>query len=273
MNNIRTITLLLSFSFLCGCATPTPQLSYQEDTEYLGITYLRKDDIYGTTAHVVDIDPKHYQLRLIKADALEYTSVLAKNHNAIVAINAGFFHEDGSPVGPLKIENTWLGNAGKKRGAFGWNNKSHHNVPSFYFDRLGQATMHSGIWNKLDNVVGGIPLLLKDGKIINPAPEGALTTFIQRKYARSAICVNKKKHIIFAVIEGADNFSWSLGTETGMSINELSRFFLSIGCTDAINLDGGRSSTLVLENQMVNTQPLIHTERKVSDVLAIVPNS
>lgn len=271
MNYIIKIIFLLPILFVASCTIPSPVLLSQNGEVYKGIKYKKIDDVYGTTAHLIEVDPQQCSIHLIKASPLEYTTVLSRKSNALVGLNAGYFHSNGSPAGALKIKSNWIGHPSKNRGGFGWKNKTTSESEAFYFNRFDSASTNLDIWNEMDYVVGGIPLLIKDGQIVDPEVERTLSSFIERKYARSAIGLTQERKILLVVVEGGDSFVWNLGMNSGMSIYELSHFLISQGCIEAINLDGGRSSTMVIKNQMVNKQPFIYTERMVSDILAVIP--
>lgn len=263
---INNIVTLLLFVFVSGCTYHSSLLSDLNNKKNQGITY-QKEQLYGATVHIVTIDPRYYKIRIIKADSLEYPSVLAKKNKALIAMNAGFFHADGRPSGPLKINKTWISYpSNKNRGALGWKNTTNPEI--FYFDRLNFMNMKRDMWQKLDNVIGGIPLLLKRGKVINPTPEAAIPTFIEEKHARSAFCVNRHKQIVFVYVEGL----WTPILKSGMTIPELTQLLKNLDCSDGINFDGGRSSTLIINDKNVKTNLLFTKERKVSNILAIFPN-
>lgn len=230
----------------------------------------------GETAHCVTFDPAVTRLRPKKADQLEKPSSLAKNVPA--AVNAGFFEADGSPAGAFKVAGVWLKKPKKNRGAVGW--KLGDGGPKFYFDRIKPSNdrfesdvegtfYENSWWDDVDHIVGGAPLLISDGEILDPEPEKTITPFLERKYARTAICLDEEERIKLVVVEGADSFLWKWGFRYGMSIAELSGFLLKIGCKQALNLDGGRSSAMIINGKMVNSQPIFYSERAVSDVLVI----
>ena len=55
----------------------------------------------------------------------------------------------------------------------------------------------------------------------------------------------------------------------GMTIAELAALMLEFGCVEAINLDGGGSTTMVVEGKVVNTPSDAAGERPVSDALLV----
>lgn len=224
-----------------------------------GLTYERIVTEQGQTVHVATVDPSHYQLTLYKTQKSELKPVshVAQENHAIFAINAGFFAKDGGAVGMLKINGTIISKPSKKRGVFGWNDKG-----EFFFDRLGIHHESKAIvgefgpeswWNRTENIIGGAPLMLYNGHIIEVESEGTLTSFLKEQYARTAVCVDLKKNIKLVVVNGGDRNTNKMGTIEGMSIHELAQFMREQGCLHALNLDGGYSSSFVYEGVRQNS--------------------
>ena len=59
------------------------------------------------------------------------------------------------------------------------------------------------------------------------------------------------------------------GVSVGMTLQELAEYLLSLGATDAMNLDGGGSTTMFLDGRVVNTPSDKEGERKVSDAILV----
>jgi exopolysaccharide biosynthesis protein len=55
----------------------------------------------------------------------------------------------------------------------------------------------------------------------------------------------------------------------GMSLYELADYILSLGATEAMNLDGGGSTTMFLDGKVVNTPSDKEGERKVGDAIVV----
>lgn len=241
----------------------------------LGIVYKTFANNNDSLSHIAIIDPKINKLILYQAKnpLLKTVSELAQEHNALVAINAGFFTAEGYPVGMLKIDGKIISKPTKIRGVFGWGKNN-----TFFFDRLGPGKNGEQLvsllhkkpwWDQADNIIGGAPLLIFKGEIMPPDPEGALESFIKNSYARTAVCVDIEKHINFFVINGGDSKTVGLGG--GMSILELAEFLLKQGCIDALNLDGGYSSSFVLAGKKRNQFNLnLLPERPISTMLMVV---
>ncbi len=265
------ILIYLTPLFLLGCRTIAP---LQKTEAIVSEKVLTKE---GQIAHVATVDLRRARLAIIlptKRNKLSKVTKQARMAKADIAINAGFFGADGSVVGPLKIDGRWLSkpNPNKMRGAMGFDSK--HGIVFDRLSRVGQTIIQGkqafaepGWWDDFDNVLGGIPLLLREGKIIDPSEEQTQSAFLTERYARTAFCRCSDEIVKFVVIEGGDNKTNLISEARGMSIAELSNFLLSLGCRDALNLDGGYSSSYVWQGHRINKFSLARPERKVSSVL------
>ena len=120
-------------------------------------------------------------------------------------------------------------------------------------------------WQMADDIVGGGPQLIKNGKIeITLEDEKIGKDFSTTRHPRTAIAKLKDGKILFAAVDGRQpNHS------VGMSLGELANLLLEFGAVDAINLDGGGSTTMVVENKVVNKPSDQNGERAVSDALLV----
>ena len=103
--------------------------------------------------------------------------------------------------------------------------------------------------------LGGGPALLKDGQPTQFQSSDA-------RHPRSAIGWNAEFFFLVQV-DGRQR-----GLSVGMSLAELATHFERLGCTDALNLDGGGSSTLWARGQVMNT-PCEGSERPMGNALII----
>ncbi|MBL8087415.1 MAG: phosphodiester glycosidase family protein [Chthonomonas sp.] len=124
---------------------------------------------------------------------------------------------------------------------------------------IGQT---SGLdWKKVDQVVGGGPNLITRGAInITAEMEGFKAGFITTRHPRTALGRTARGEFLFVAIDGRQDMS------DGCTLQELADIMLNLSCTDAINLDGGGSTTLNLHGITVN-RPSDGTERKVANAL------
>lgn len=114
-----------------------------------------------------------------------------------------------------------------------------------------------------DQVIGGGPRLVRDGKAAMEAEGGNLNgSFSSTLHPRTAVGFNGKK-VYLLVVDGR-----TPGYSAGMSLPELAAAMADLGCTDALNLDGGGSSTLWVRGSVVN-RPSDGRERAVANGLLV----
>ena len=77
---------------------------------------------------------------------------------------------------------------------------------------------------------------------------------------------NDKKHVFFTVVEGRH-----AGVSMGVNTQELARIMQYFGAENAVNLDGGGSSCMIVDKNLVNRIEGVYTyQRPVADGLAII---
>ena len=59
------------------------------------------------------------------------------------------------------------------------------------------------------------------------------------------------------------------GVSVGMSLKELAEYLFSLGAVDAMNLDGGGSTTMFLDGKVVNKPSDPNGERKIGDAIVV----
>lgn len=96
------------------------------------------------------------------------------------------------------------------------------------------------------HILGAGPLLISDGQIVLDAElERFQPAFQSQQAARSAIGQLTDGRILLLTVGRSEEVS-------GISLTALAQAMLNLGCRAALNLDGGTSSTLVVENRTVN---------------------
>ncbi|MCS5710849.1 phosphodiester glycosidase family protein [Candidatus Berkiella aquae] len=254
--------------------------------------------IQGHEIHLLSFDPDSVEIIQVKSPDNRRRSVteFVKEHHAYAGINGGYFaisdNGEGSAVGALKIRGEWINFPIQKRGAIGWNKVEQKP----YFDRLitkNRQTQPVVVpefdtgptarkrWQQFDYVVGGIPLLMKNSKpIVDYRQEQMITSFSEERHARTAVCLKKDGKWLWLVASHTkkpDRPQVSKIIE-GLTLRELTDILLKQGCVDAINLDGGGSSTLVIDGKIINQpagdfNPLFRSyeERPVYDAMLLIP--
>ena len=114
-------------------------------------------------------------------------------------------------------------------------------------------------WNDVINAIGGNSRLVKRGKLCDDGHRG---NNWGRNDPRTALGYNDRK-LFLVVVDGRQS-----GYSHGMSYRDVAKTMLELGAKEAINLDGGSSSTFILQDQVVN-RPSGGKERHVLNAVFI----
>lgn len=104
-------------------------------------------------------------------------------------------------------------------------------------------------WENVVHIISGGPYLVKDGEIFVDMTAQKLAC-IGGRNPRTAIGYTKDNHIIIITADGRE------GSSIGMTLNELARLMQSLGCVNAMNLDGGGSTVMYVNGNIVNKPPV-----------------
>ena len=116
-----------------------------------------------------------------------------------------------------------------------------------------------------DDITNGVPQLIKDGKIdITWEQEKASRAFIFNRHPRTAVAKLKDGKFLMITVDGRQT-----GVSVGMTLQELAEYLLSLGAVEAMNLDGGGSTTMVLDGKVVNKPSDPTGERKIGDAIVV----
>ena len=201
-----------------------------------------------------------------KSDTLLGTSSFAEEYGALAAINGSFFDMDkGGNVSYFEINDSVI-NSTRTPGVKWAVNDSIINA-AIILQRDHTLTIEAAkpelCYEHSDNeafvMVSG-PLLIKDS-ILKELPH---MNFMDKRHPRTCIGITGES-IIFITIDGRSEQA------AGMNLPELQEFLLSLGCLEAINLDGGGSTTMWIKDQGIVNKPSDKTgERPVANALLIL---
>jgi exopolysaccharide biosynthesis protein len=192
---------------------------------------------------------------------VEYASGIAKDNAAVFAINGDYygFRETGIVV----------------RNGVAYRDEGARDGLAFYRDgsvRVYDETTTSadeliaaGVWNALS--FG--PAIVEAGAVVDGIEDVEVDTnvgnhSIQGDQPRTGIGVIDANHLVFVVVDGR-----SEGYSEGVSLPELAGIFTGLGAITAYNLDGGGSSTMYFNGDLVNNPLGKDQERGTSDILYI----
>ena len=128
-------------------------------------------------------------------------------------------------------------------------------------------------WNQVQHAIGGRLRLLKDGKINK--------TLVEMHHAEKRHTPGKRASVLSLSHEPRTALGYNADTlflvvadgrqpkySTGLTLYELSSILIELGATEAINLDGGSSSTFVVDDEVIN-KPSGQRERDVLNAVFI----
>jgi len=189
------------------------------------------------------------------------TSDMAEENNAVLAINGDYY---GARQSGYVIRN---GVVYRNQGSNGEDMViSKDGTLSFISE--SDTNTDSLIQKQAWQVLSFGPVLVENGQIA--VTENDEVGMAMASNPRTAIGTVAKNHYLFVVSDGRTSES------AGLSLYELANFMKSLGATNVYNLDGGGSSTMVFQGEVVNnptTNGNKISERAVSDILYIGKNS
>jgi hypothetical protein len=123
----------------------------------------------------------------------------------------------------------------------------------------------SGPWSQARHVIGGAGLLIRDGRDVEDwSVEKFNKGFAESRHPRTLIGVAADGAIWLAAIDGRQP-----QLSVGMTLEELRALARRLELTDALNLDGGGSTTMWVAGEVVNSPSDPTGPRKVSDALLV----
>ena len=120
-------------------------------------------------------------------------------------------------------------------------------------------------WHGVEHIISGGPYLVKNGDVFVDMTEQKLGS-IGGRNPRTAIGYTQEGNLIMVTADGRE------GASVGLTLNELAFLMKKLGCVNAMNLDGGGSTVMLINGKVVNKPqvqggiPLSHTlvVRKIS---------
>jgi hypothetical protein len=120
----------------------------------------------------------------------------------------------------------------------------------------------------LQMLVGGGPRLVVHGASIVDGverPEGTAQSFAVVRHPRTGVGISRDSNTVFLItVDGRQESS------SGMSLAEFARLMLQVGVYEGLNLDGGGSTTMVIDGRVVNHPSDPGGERAVGNALLVV---
>ena len=184
------------------------------------------------------------------------TSAMAKANHAVVAINGDYYNNR---------EGGYIARQGEI-----FRKKPSKNLDMLVIDSSGDfhvlvksdpeklAALTKDQENPIVQAFTFGPALVVDG-VLQPLPE-SYPFNIRRSEPRAAIGQTGPLEYVLVVVDGRRDDS------PGVTVEELAGFMAELGCTQAFNLDGGNSATMMFNNAYYSRKT-DNSERSVSDII------
>lgn len=236
--------------------------SYSDENISITITEYREHDTNIYVAEVILSSPEYLQTAFAKSaygrNVTEKTSEMAEANNAIFAVNGDYYgaRETGLVVrdGVIYRDST---------------SRDRENLVIYEDGSLDVITERGAdpeelVANGALHILSFGPGLVVDGEIAVSKNEEVGQAMASNP--RTAIGILDDLHYVFVVSDGRTDES------EGLSLYELAAFMHELGVQVAYNLDGGGSSTMWFNGEIINV-PMsskgINKERSVSDIVYI----
>ena len=299
---MKRILVIFCFSFLTQSLTA--QLKWiNVDSLYQPLpssvhVYRTNDSLNGkpNIAYylIADLKDKHL---VFDADTtlnrrLTPTQFYEKNKQPLVVVNCTFFSFETNRSLNVVIKDGKLISRNTKnvfRSAIGINKKRKADIAWIRTDSLkkfAEAVQEPsfGIWFstnrttvqtkrsdnfakwKVETAVGGGPVLVQNGgvKITNEEEKMFTGKAINDKHPRTAMGYTKDGKLIILVIQGRYS-----GIAEGATLNDEAQILKDLGCREALNLDGGGSSCMLINGKNTITPSEKEIQRPVPAVFLI----
>lgn len=285
--------VLLAASWLAACGGPDAR-SDGEVPEAV-VTALSPDSLRSTDVapgvryhflwsprgpfalHLAEIDLSRCELGLDVATARpdpgaqgghEAVSAMAARHprSTLVAVNGDFFTPEGRPLGP-EVSRGEVGH-GRSRPALAWRDGGEVWIGTSGVDDgvVGGPGWSVGEGALEIDVLGGFPELLDGGRRVDDLGVASNPSFAASRHPRTAVGFDPAGQRLWIVVVDGRQGAYS----TGMSLPELAEVFEALGVTEALNLDGGGSSIMLVEGRAVSRPSDAAGERPVVNALLLV---
>ena len=272
-----TLAILLSVS-LTHAIEPQDSLliataKWHTITKFGGITHKRAhiEGLYGSTQSInlVEIPrSRKSEFGISGNNGMRKTSQQAAEQNAVAAINGTYYDmKVGNSACFYKIDGEVIDSTlrsefqGRVNGAI---KITKGKLQIIKWSPEIEST-HNG---RRGTILASGPILIRDGKMEEWSQFSE--SFILTRHPRSVIFTKKDNTVVMLTIDGR-----SRGNADGMSIPELAELAKALGAENAINLDGGGSTTLWMKDGGILNYPCDNRrydhegERSVSNIIYV----
>ena len=242
----------------------TTDTSYTDENIQITVSTVRYND---TNVYIADVklSSAAYLKTALANDTFgrnvtQKTSGIASDHNAILAINGDYY---GANSQGYVIKNGVI-YRDTARKSTNYDDLVIYRDGSFGIINESQVTAQELLDSGAVNLFAFGPTLVSNGSIVTSQNEEVGRAMANNP--RTAIGIIDSLHYVLVVSDGRTSQS------QGLSLYELAQVMQQCGCVTAYNLDGGGSSTMYFNGQVINnptTNGNRISERSVSDIVYI----
>ena len=240
--HMRKYLFYLFFLFVLFSSCTTLRQREFEDVSYIPETFDWEEVCPGVELfdfenrdipliyHAVKINLENPDL-MIKCSQCERTSDFAARENCLVAMNATPFDKSGRLIGIHKENGKIISHSNSRYAAIA-------------FGRAGAKIFESQKdveFDGFDFAFGGFFVVLKDGLVC--------TEFVRRCDSRSGAGISADGKTLYLLVVEGERPSHSIG----LSYPQCGKIFRAMGCSDALEFDGGGSAELCVNGQSLLT--------------------
>lgn len=264
---LRTLLYLCILIVLSSCRSAAPcestivdVVKVQTDTLFNGKQLIHLATLQGGELENITFEIAHYQEALLRTDDF------AERYNAVMAINGSYFDmNQGGSVTYFEEHDTLVSSTRRRGQSWAMPGRLLTGAIIIYkdgrlaIDRAEEAEHYLESKDEHQVLVTG-PLLMKDGKKVKLPP----ANMSRDVHPRSCLCVGDD-FVTFMTVDGRQSKA------KGANLYDLQWYAEQVGCRDAINLDGGGSTTLVVEGCGIVNSPSDFTgPRPVANAIVAV---
>lgn len=199
-------------------------------------------------------DENSYGLQTVRKQS---EALIAKGEQVVAGVNADFYNmATGEPNGVLIKDGHIIKDHPKSWKFFG--------ILKDGTPIIGDYTKFNELRDNIEEALGGNALIVKDGQVFETPQTGA------DKEPRTAVGIKDDGKVIFLTIDGRQE-----PYSAGLTMRELAELMISMGAVQALNLDGGGSTTYLartpgIDSLDVKNRPSDNSERSVANSWMIV---
>jgi hypothetical protein len=254
----------LAALLLAGCAPLAPKpgdasLPWQQ--RHPALAYLQYSPLPDSVVHALRIDLQAPGLQVQISPPAERGQALdrmASSSGALAAINASFFNKDYQPRGlTVSQGEAWQPVMSQQASPL----LACDDRPRCLIQLQPPFEPRPGWFN----VVAGTPWLLDQGRQRTAADDASCANLCAMMHPRTAVGLDASGRWLFLVVSEGRR-----PPVLGLTLTQLSAVMKQLGAHQAVNLDGGGSSTMLLQGQSMPARPFNEPQlRKLANALLI----